>query len=76
VSKAAAASWLWSEARAGSLARLAVGNDYNDIDLLHWADLACVVGNAPADLRARYTSVGSNDEGGFSQAVRLALERL
>jgi hydroxymethylpyrimidine pyrophosphatase-like HAD family hydrolase len=76
VSKAAAASWLWPASRAGSLGRLAVGNDYNDLDLLDWADLACVVSNAPADLRARYTRVGSNDEGGFSQAVRLALERL
>jgi hypothetical protein len=75
VNKAAAASWLWPAPRA-SLARLAVGNDYNDLDLLDWADLACVVGNAPADLKARYTSVASNDEGGFSQAVRLALERL
>jgi hydroxymethylpyrimidine pyrophosphatase-like HAD family hydrolase len=76
VNKAAAATWLWQASQGGSLARLAVGNDYNDLDLLDWADLACVVGNAPADLRARYTSVASNDDAGFSQAVRLALDRL
>jgi HAD superfamily hydrolase (TIGR01484 family) len=76
VNKAAAAAWLWQASQGGALARLAVGNDYNDIDLLDWADLACVVGNAPADLRERYTSVASNDDAGFSQAVRLALERL
>jgi hydroxymethylpyrimidine pyrophosphatase-like HAD family hydrolase len=52
---------------------MAVGNDYNDLDLLEWADHAYVVGNAPAELRARYTAVASNEEGGFSAAVKLAL---
>jgi hydroxymethylpyrimidine pyrophosphatase-like HAD family hydrolase len=76
VNKAAAATWLWQAFQGGALASLAVGNDYNDLDLLDWADLACVVGNAPADLCERYTSVASNDDDGFSQAVRLALQRL
>jgi hydroxymethylpyrimidine pyrophosphatase-like HAD family hydrolase len=76
VNKAAAATWLWQASQGGALARLAVGNDYNDLDLLDWADLACVVSNAPADLRQRYTNVASNDDAGFSQAVRLALDRL
>jgi HAD superfamily hydrolase (TIGR01484 family) len=75
VNKAAAATWLWQVSQRGALERLAVGNDYNDLDLLDWADLAYVVGNAPAELRARYVSVASNDDAGFSQAVRLALDR-
>jgi hydroxymethylpyrimidine pyrophosphatase-like HAD family hydrolase len=75
VNKAAAATWLWRSTQ-GVLGRLAVGNDYNDLDLLDWADLACVVGNAPPELRARYLSVATNDDAGFSEAVRIALARL
>jgi hydroxymethylpyrimidine pyrophosphatase-like HAD family hydrolase len=72
VCKSAAASWLQQRARAGSRS-LAVGNDYNDLDLLEWADLGCVVANAPAELCSRYRSVSSNDASGFSEAVRHAL---
>lgn len=75
VSKAAAAGWLWRPSAGSSLQRLAVGNDYNDLDLLDWADLSYVVGNAPPDLCARYATVRSNDQAGFSEAVRLALAR-
>jgi hydroxymethylpyrimidine pyrophosphatase-like HAD family hydrolase len=73
VNKASAAEWLWAQAGGGSGRRLAVGNDFNDIDLLDWADLAFVVGNAPPELRARYASVCSNDASGFSAAVEQAL---
>lgn len=75
VNKAAAASWLWRAARESALARVAVGNDYNDLDLLDWAEHAFVVGNAPAELRARYATVATNDQAGFSEAVRIALAR-
>jgi hydroxymethylpyrimidine pyrophosphatase-like HAD family hydrolase len=54
---------------------MAVGNDYNDLELLDWAEHAFVVGNAPAELRARYATVASNDDAGFSEAVRIALGR-
>ena len=74
VSKAAAARWLESSLGRGRASSLAVGNDYNDLSLLDWADLACVVANAPADLRSRYRTVACNDDGGFSEAVRAALE--
>jgi HAD superfamily hydrolase (TIGR01484 family) len=74
VSKAAAARWLESALGRGHAPSLAVGNDYNDLSLLDWADLACVVGNAPAELRSRYRTVACNDDGGFSDAVRAALE--
>jgi hydroxymethylpyrimidine pyrophosphatase-like HAD family hydrolase len=74
VSKAAAARWLECSLGRGRAPSLAVGNDYNDLSLLDWADLACVVGNAPAELRSRYRTVACNDDGGFSDAVRAALE--
>jgi hydroxymethylpyrimidine pyrophosphatase-like HAD family hydrolase len=73
VNKGSAAAWLRESVARPGVQCMAVGNDYNDLDLLQWADHAYVVGNAPAELRARYTAVASNDEGGFSAAVRLAL---
>jgi hydroxymethylpyrimidine pyrophosphatase-like HAD family hydrolase len=75
VNKAAAARWLRESSRQSAFECLAVGNDYNDLDLLDWADRAFVVGNAPAELCARYATVASNDEAGFSEAVRIALAR-
>jgi hydroxymethylpyrimidine pyrophosphatase-like HAD family hydrolase len=73
VCKSAAAGWLQRAQAAPGTFSLAVGNDYNDVDLLDWADLACVVGNAPDELCARYRRVAPHDASGFSEAVRLAL---
>lgn len=69
VSKSQAAAWL--ARRVGLTARdvLCVGNDYNDEDLLEWGGTSCVVANAPEDLRARFTTVASADEGGLAEAV-------
>jgi hypothetical protein len=49
---------------------LAVGNDYNDEDLLSWAGLGAVVAGAPEPLRSRFRQVASHDSAGFTQAVR------
>jgi HAD superfamily hydrolase (TIGR01484 family) len=73
VNKASAAAWLRQTAVGVGLECLAVGNDFNDLDLLDWADHAFVVGNAPAELLARYAAVASNDAAGFSAAVQRAL---
>lgn len=48
---------------------LAVGNDYNDLDLLDFAGQSFVVENAPEDLISRYSVVRSNRNSGFSDAV-------
>jgi hydroxymethylpyrimidine pyrophosphatase-like HAD family hydrolase len=59
VSKSQAAAWI---ARAHSIAHedaWAIGNDYNDWDLLRWAGRAAVVQNAPATMRAEFASVNS-----------------
>ena len=69
VSKAAGARWLLRHHDLPENEVLAVGNDYNDEEMLSWAAHAKVVGNAPADLRARYDSCASNDADGFSDAV-------
>ena len=54
----------------------AVGNDYNDADLLAWAAHAYVVDNAPRDLKALHTVVPSNDDDGFADvAARIVASR-
>ncbi len=58
-SKSQAAAWI---ARTHAISRedtWAIGNDYNDQDLLQWACRAVVVRNAPTTLRAQYTPVDS-----------------
>ena len=70
VSKAQASDWLRERHAIEPVHTVAVGNDYNDLDMLEWADRACVVSNAPPSMRARFEVVRSNDESGFTEAVR------
>ncbi|MBT8493737.1 MAG: HAD family hydrolase [Deltaproteobacteria bacterium] len=51
----------------------AIGNDFNDRQLLEWAHRAFVVANAPTELREQYAVVASNDDNGFGEAARLLL---
>ncbi len=53
---------------------MGIGNDYNDTDLLGFVGLPIVVANAPSELKELYKQVGSHNESGFSQAVKLALK--
>jgi Cof subfamily protein (haloacid dehalogenase superfamily) len=69
VSKSATANWLAQQLAVSPGDTLSIGNDYNDLDLLDWAGTACVVANAPAAIRDRYTEVASNDEGGVAEAI-------
>ena len=68
----------WVRARHGIAHAdvLAVGNDYNDLDLLEWAPDARVVANAPPDLRERFDTVPSNEADGFVTVAEAALARL
>ena len=70
VSKAHASDWLRNRHSIDHGRTMAVGNDYNDLDMLEWARRACVVLNAPETMRARFEVVGANDEDGFTDAVR------
>ena len=70
VSKSYAADWIRTRHGIGRARTIAVGNDYNDLDMLEWADRACVVSNAPASMRAQFEVVRSNDDDGFTDAVR------
>ncbi len=69
VSKSLAASWLGTRLGADSASVVALGNDYNDLDLLDWAGRGFVVDNAPMDLKSRFRTVCSNNRCGVAQAI-------
>jgi len=70
VSKASGIEWLAARHGLNAESVLAIGNDYNDVEMLQWARRAQVVANAPADLCRRFATAPANDEDGFSVAVR------
>jgi Cof subfamily protein (haloacid dehalogenase superfamily) len=49
---------------------MAVGNDYNDIDMLRWAGHGYAVKNAPDVMKDEFIPVASHNESGFSEAVK------
>jgi hydroxymethylpyrimidine pyrophosphatase-like HAD family hydrolase len=55
---------------------MAIGNDFNDLDLLGWAARSFVVNDAPGELLARFPRVRSGDESDFSEAVVLWQQEL
>lgn len=71
VSKSHGAAWLVKRLGMGPENVVAVGNDYNDLDLLQWAGKGFVVANAPADLKSRFTMVQSNNRSGVAAAINI-----
>jgi len=69
VSKSRAAAWLANCLKIRSESIVAIGNDYNDMDLLEWAGTGVVVENAPEDLKSRYRVMASNNRCGVSEAI-------
>ncbi|WP_175550048.1 HAD-IIB family hydrolase [Mariniphaga anaerophila] len=49
---------------------IGVGNDYNDLDLLHYTAFSFLAENAPTDLKNRFDSVPSNENDAFAVAVK------
>ncbi len=47
----------------------AVGNDYNDLQLLSWAETSFTVSNAPEELKKQFPVFPSNNENGFTVGV-------
>ena len=71
VSKAQASLWIARNLGVQEDRVMAIGNDYNDIDLLRWAASSFVVNDAPGELLVRFPVVCSGDESDFSEAVAL-----
>jgi len=69
VSKGKTAAWLATELGIDCRNTIAIGNDYNDVDLLEWAAHSFVVGNAPGDMKSQFETVPSNDNGGVAEAI-------
>jgi hydroxymethylpyrimidine pyrophosphatase-like HAD family hydrolase len=59
VSKSQAAAWIAARHSIVRENTSAIGNDYNDWDLLRWAGRAAVVQDAPAAMRAEFAPVDS-----------------
>jgi hydroxymethylpyrimidine pyrophosphatase-like HAD family hydrolase len=69
VSKSQTAAWLADSLGVDHNCIVAVGNDYNDLDLLDWSASSYVVKNAPADIKKRFACVASNNDGGIAEAA-------
>ena len=50
---------------------MAVGDNFNDTEMLEWAGIGVVMGNAVAELKQRFDVTATNDEAGLAQAIRL-----
>ncbi|MCD6347258.1 MAG: HAD-IIB family hydrolase [Bacteroidales bacterium] len=72
VSKAGGCSYICNKLGIDQEETFAVGNDYNDLDMLDYAARSFVVENAPAELLEKYPVVKSHDENGFSDALKRA----
>ncbi|MBF0468538.1 MAG: HAD-IIB family hydrolase [Desulfamplus sp.] len=71
VSKSKAVSWLAQMLCIERQNVISIGNDYNDLDMLHWAGQGFVVDNAPETFKETFVVVASNNECGVSQAIAM-----
>jgi len=69
ISKGKSAEWLCHHLAIERQFTFAIGNDYNDVSLLEFANISYIVNNGPADLRSRYRNSLSNDDNGFRDAL-------
>jgi hypothetical protein len=69
------ATWAASQGYAAADV-MAVGDNFNDVDMLDFAGTAYLMANAARDLHGRgYRVTGSNDEGGLAAAIRLEMQK-
>lgn len=74
VSKSQTAAWLASALNISAGNAMAIGNDFNDLDLLEWSGSSYVVDNAPEDLKGRFQNVASNNTCGVAEAIDMWLK--
>ena len=73
VSKAHGIDWIQSLRGIDKSEIVAIGNDYNDLEMLDHAGHSFVVANAPGDLLEKYRNTESNEQCGFTAAVAAAM---
>lgn len=61
--KALAAQWLSRRLNILPENTIAIGNDFNDLDLLHWAGKAFVVDSAPEALKKQFNVLNTSESG-------------
>ena len=69
VNKAYGVDWLCQYLNIKSDSILAIGNDFNDVDLLDFAGHARIVENSHPELKTKYQCVASNDQNGVIEAI-------
>ena len=74
VSKSKSSERLCSELNFNKNQVLAIGNDFNDEDLLDWAGTSFVVGNAPEKFKNKYETCKPNFENGFTSIIKRFFE--
>ena len=72
VSKSRSVDWLANRLGIDRDRVVAVGNDYNDRDLLAWAGTGLLVANGPEDMKGEFSGVAANTDCGVSDAARVA----
>ena len=72
VSKSRSVDWLARRLRIEQDKVVAVGNDYNDKDLLDWAGTGLLVANGPEDMKRTFAGVAANTDCGVSDAARVS----
>ena len=75
VSKSQAVAWLCKRLGVSRNHVAAVGNDYNDLDLLQWSARGFVVANTPLDLQKGFEMVASNNRCGVAEAASLVVSQ-
>ncbi|MCF8297461.1 MAG: Cof-type HAD-IIB family hydrolase [Saprospiraceae bacterium] len=69
VSKGNASEWLCNKLGLNKNDSIAIGNDYNDIDLLKWSPNSYVVANAPEELKQGNTVIESCLDSGVAKLI-------
>lgn len=67
--KAAGGQWLAEQPNLNVTDTFAIGNDYNDLDMLQWANHPFVTPNAPDELKDMFPTTAADTDGAFAEAV-------
>ncbi|MDX9976697.1 MAG: HAD family hydrolase [Candidatus Cloacimonadales bacterium] len=74
ISKAKTAQYLCELLEIDSQNAMAIGNDFNDLDMLEWAGSAFLVENAHEDIKNKFFNVASCKNNGIIEATKLWLD--